>query len=127
MAFNFNSFNGGNDRVCRKGVDSRDFKFAHIKDFVGEDIRVNGWFFSKGTLAGKEIVQPVVIGEDVNINFPAWSTERFKKLAADPEAVKAVLNGELAITNIHVITAKEKGMNDTWGFDFVNVSELDNK
>jgi len=124
MAFNFSNFNNGADRVCREGVDSRDFQFTHIKDYIGETIKVNGWFITESTLAGKKVSQPVVIGETSNINFPAWSTDRFKKLAADPEAVKAVLAGELCITNIHVIPAKEKGYNDTWGFDFANVADI---
>lgn len=124
MAFNFNSFNGGSDRVCRSGIDTHDYAFTHIKEFIGKTIYVNGWFFTKSTMAGKETIQPVVIGDGININFPSWSADRFKKLAADPEAVKAVLNGELAVVNIHVIPAKEKGMNDTWGFDFCNVDDI---
>jgi len=117
MAFNFRKFNKGT-KVCREGVDNKDYDFVGLGSFEGEEIHVDGFFFTPGYNEGER--QVVVIGEGVNINMPGRAVDDFDKIAADPEAVEAVLNGELKLVDIHLVKAKDKKKKDTYSYTFAN-------
>ena len=91
----FKSLNKGNSYV-REGIDTKAQEFAPLKNFIGQTIRVDGFFFTKGKY-GKQVV---VVGEGFNINMPGRALEQFETIAADPEMVKAVIAGKLIITDI---------------------------
>ena len=105
MAFNFNKYNKGT-KVLRAGIDNSDYDFVKLSSFEGENVPVDGFFFTDGYNDGEK--QVVIVGSGVNINMPGRATEIFEELTADPEAVEAVLKGELYLTDIHLIPAKDK-------------------
>lgn len=121
MAFNFNKFNKGT-KVLRPGVDNSDYDFVHLSSFENENIPVDGFFFTDGYNEGEK--QVVVVGSGVNINMPGRATKIFEELAADPEAVAAVEKGELYITDIHLLKAKDKKKKDTYSFKLVNAEAI---
>ena len=124
MAFNFNKFNKGT-KVIRPGVDNSIYGFVGLGDFENETIHIDGFFFTDGYNEGEK--QVVLIGAGTNINMPGRATAIFQELAEDPEAVNAVLNGELYITDIHLLKAKDKKKKDTYSFKLVNADQIENK
>ena len=92
----FNEYNYKS--TVREGIDTDKMEFLPIKNFVGKDVLVDGFFFTEGRY-GKQVV---VVGNGHKINLPSRSTEIFKKIANDPELLKAVLTGHLKLTNIKI-------------------------
>lgn len=123
MAFNFNKFNKGT-KVIRPGVDNSNYGFVGLGDFENETIHVDGFFFTDGYNEGEK--QVVLIGAGTNINMPGRATAIFQELAEDPEAVNAVISGELYITDIHLLKAKDKKKKDTYSFKLVNADQIEN-
>ena len=99
----FKSLNKGNSYV-REGIDTKNQEFAPLKNFIGQTIRVDGFFFTNGKY-GKQVV---VVGEGFNINMPARALEQFEAIAADREMVDAVLAGKLIINDIKEGTANNR-------------------
>lgn len=97
----FKNLNKGNSFV-REGIDTRSQEFAPLKNFIGQTIRVDGFFFTNGDY-GKQVV---VVGEGFNINMPARALDQFEAIAADADMVKAVLSGKLIINDIKAGKAK---------------------
>lgn len=98
-------FNELNNRIqtVKEGINTRDLDFAPLKNFVGQTIRVDGFFFTTGKY-GKSVV---VVGNGFNVNMPKRAVEQFEKIYNDGAMVEAVLNGKLLITGIKEISAKE--------------------
>lgn len=119
MAYDFSKFNKGS-KVCRPSVDNSDFEFVKIGEFAGKVIHVDGWFFTEGDY-GKQVV---IIGEGKNINMPGRAVEDIEALGSDPDAVAAMLNGELVITDIRLLPSKSKGKHDTYSYSFGNVANI---
>lgn len=119
MAFNFAKFNKGT-KICRPGVDNSDYEFKKLGDFAGKVIHVDGFFYTEGDF-GKQVV---VIGEGANINMPGRAVEDFEALGSDEDAVAAVLNGELILTDIRLLPAKSKGKHDTFTYAFGSVENI---
>ena len=88
--------------TVRDGIDTEAMEFLPIKNFVGQEIRVDGFFFTEGRF-GK---QGIAVGNGYKINLPARSTEIFQKIADDPEQLKAVLTCHLKLTNIKMRNPK---------------------
>ena len=99
----FKSLNKGNSYV-REGIDTKSQEFAPLKNFIGQTIRVDGFFFTNGKY-GKQVV---VVGEGFNINMPARALEQFETIAANPEMVDAVIAGKLIINDIKEGTANNQ-------------------
>ena len=91
----FKNLNKGNSYV-REGIDTKKQEFAPLRNFIGQTIRVDGFFFTKGKY-GKQVV---IVGEGFNINMPARALEQFEAIAANSEMVDAVLAGKLIINDI---------------------------
>ena len=102
----FKRFNKGNSYV-REGINTREQDFCPLSNFIGQKIRVDGFFFTNGEF-GKQVV---VVGEGFNINMPSRALEQFEAIAADQEALDDVLAGKLIITDIK--TGKSKTGRDT--------------
>lgn len=98
----FKGLNKGNSYV-REGIDTRSQDFAPLKNFIGQTIRVDGFFFTNGDY-GKQVV---VVGEGFNINMPSRALEQFEAIAADPEMVAAVMAGKLIINDIKAGNSKK--------------------
>ena len=102
----FKGLNKGNSYV-REGIDTRSQEFAPLKNFIGQTIRVDGFFFTNGDY-GKQVV---VVGEGFNINMPARALDQFEAIAANSDMVQAVLAGKLIINEIKA--GKSKSGKDT--------------
>lgn len=97
----FDKFNKGQATV-REGINTRDMEFRPLKDFVGREIVVDGFFFTEG----KYGEQVVVVGAGYLINMPERATEEFKDMKADKEALELILSGKLKLVNLHMIDTK---------------------
>ena len=102
----FKSLNKGNSYV-REGINTREQEFCPLSNFIGQVIRVDGFFFTNGEY-GKQVV---VVGEGFNINMPARALDQFETIANDPEMIKGVLAGKLIINEIKA--GKSKNGKDT--------------
>ena len=107
----FNEYNY--KRTVREGIDTDAMEFLPVKNFVGQEIRVDGFFFTQGRY-GEQVV---VVGNGYKINLPPRSTEVFHKIANDPEQLKAVLTGHMKLTNIKM---KDTRNGTTTIFDFAD-------
>ena len=107
----FNEYNYKS--TVREGIDTDKMDFLPIKNFVGQEILVDGFFFTEGRY-GRQVV---VVGNGYKINLPSRSTEVFQKIAENEEQLKAVLDGHLKLTNIKV---KDTRNGTTTVFDFAD-------
>lgn len=107
----FNEYNYKS--TVKEGIDTDKMEFLSIKNFVGQDVLVDGFFFTEGRY-GKQVV---VVGNGYKINLPSRSTEVFQKIANDPEQLQAVLTGHLKLTNIKI---KDTRNGTTTIFDFAD-------
>ena len=99
--------------TVREGIDTDVMEFLPIKNFVGQEIRVDGFFFTQGRY-GEQVV---VVGNGYKINLPSRSTEVFQKIANDSKQLNAVLTGHLKLTNIKI---KDTKNGTTTIFDFTD-------
>lgn len=91
----FNEMNG-TKKAIRDGIDTRAMQFAPLKDFIGREFVVDGFFFTNGKY-GKQVV---IVGAGSLINFPNRAVKTFESIESDPQKLDAVLNGHLKITDI---------------------------
>ena len=105
----FNEYNYKS--TVREGIDTDAMEFLPIKNFVGQELRVAGFFFTQGRY-GEQVV---VVGNGYKINLPVRNTEIFQKIKNDPEQLNAVLTGHLKLTNIKM---KDTKNGTTTIFDF---------
>lgn len=88
--------------TIKEGIKLEDLEFAPLKNFVGKEIAVDGFFFTEG----KYGTQVVVVGNSYKINMPARAVETFQKIKDDEVMLKAVLEGHLKLTDIKSIATK---------------------
>lgn len=100
MAFDFEKLNLR--RTVKESIDTNEMEFKPLKDYCGQTVKCNGFFFTDG----KYGEQVVVVGETTLINMPKRAVEQFKQISADDEAVKAVLDGKLVLTDIKMAETK---------------------
>ena len=100
--FDFSSLNKEGKKTVRDGIDSKNWEFKPLKDFVGKEILVNGFFFTKGKYGD----QVVVIAEDVKVNIPKRYTEQFEQIRDNDEALNEMLAGHLKLTDIENIDSQ---------------------
>lgn len=112
MAFSFSSLNQSSKKTVKDGINTDDMKFAPLKDFVGKTLKVDGFFFTTGGKWGKQVV---IIAEGTKINMPKRCTEQFEQIRDNDEALNALLDDHMCITNIRKFTATE---GNTVIFDF---------
>ena len=113
MAFDFSSLNKGK-KTIRDGINLDDMSFKPLKDFIGQTLTVDGFFFTEGKY-GK---QAVVIASGTKINIPKRYVEDFEKIRDNQEALDAVLAGNLSITDIKPFDSDN---GKTVVFSFANV------
>lgn len=90
-------------KTVRDGIDTTKLgDFQNIKNFLGQTIKVDGFFFTKS----KYGEQVVVVGNGALINIPKRYTEDFKAIRDNADELKAVLDGKLTLTDIKEVDAK---------------------
>lgn len=100
----FEKFN--HKSTIKEGIDLGSMEFKNIRDFVGQTIHVDGFFFTRG----KYGEQVVVVGNGYKINMPGKAVEDFKAMQEDEATLNAILNGQLSITNISTRTTPRGSM-----------------
>lgn len=90
----FEQFNRVN--TIKEGMDLTNMEFRKLREFVGQDVYVDGFFFTHG----KYGEQLVVVGNGYKINMPNKAIQDFKKMQSDPATLDAIMKGHLKITSI---------------------------
>lgn len=109
----FEKFNK-NVKTIREGVNTDDMEFVKLEEFIGQTVKVDGFFFTEGNY-GEQVV---VVGNGYLINMPTRCVEDFHEIEGEEKMLYAVLNGHLALTNIREKQAKA-GM--TTIFDYTDI------
>lgn len=74
--------------------DLQNLPFVNLKDYVGKEIKVEGYVFSEGNWG----TQVAIIAQGKKINLPKRYAEKF--LAFTDEEKKAVIDGKLILKDI---------------------------
>lgn len=99
----FENHNKESIKTVKDGIDTSKLgDFKNIKEFIGQDIKVDGFFFTKSKYGD----QVVVVGNNSLINIPKRYTDDFKAIRDNAEELKAVLDGKLTLTDIKEIDSK---------------------
>ena len=98
-------------RTLREGVDLGALEFKPLKEFIGQNIVVDGFFFTDGKY-GRQVV---VVGNNAKINLPSRYVEKFEQIESDSEMLRGVLDGKLVLTNVKSI-ATNNGNTTTFLF-----------
>lgn len=97
----FESLNN-QSRTVKEGTDLASMEFRTLKEFVGQDIRVEGFFFTNS----KYGEQVSIIGGGYKINMPKWCVEKFKTIQENDKLLDYMFNGHLGITGVKEKTTK---------------------
>lgn len=100
-------------QTIREGVETENMQFASLKDFDGQTIKVDGFFFTKGQY-GEQVV---VVGNGYKINMPERCVEEFKNIRDDEVLRNGVLQGRLCLKNVRR-KATNKGV--TYIFEYAD-------
>lgn len=92
----FDELNTYAKRTIKEDIDLSTMEFKPLKNFVGNEIAVDGFFFTNGKF-GKQIV---VVGNGFKINLPSREVEKFERIEQNDEMLNALLNGHLKLTDI---------------------------
>lgn len=88
--------------TVRDGINTQDMEFRPLKDFVGQEIKVDGFFFTEG----KYGTQVVVVGNGVLINMPSRAVDVFEKIRSEKPLLDGVLEGHLKLTKIKPVETR---------------------
>ena len=121
MAFDFGTLNKGK-KTIRDGINLDDMSFKPLKDFIGQTLKVDGFFFTEGKY-GK---QAVVIASGTKINIPKRYVEDFEKIRDNQEALDAVLSGNTSQATIEFAVAASALKHSIEGdFNRIGVGEVE--
>ena len=115
MAFDFSSLNSASKKTVRDGISTKDLPEAHLSDYVGKDIIVDGFFIN----SGKKGDWVVVITDGKKVSMPSQYTDQFKAIRDNAEALADVMAGKLKLTNIRPY--ETKAGNKTFLLDFGSI------
>ena len=110
----FEKFNKSFKKTVRDEINTDSMQFKALKDFAGQTVKVDGFFFTEGKY-GK---QAVVVGNGYKINVPKRYTTDFEEIRDNDDMLKAVLEGHLTLTKIH---EGDSANGKTVYFDFTEV------
>ena len=117
---NFTVFNKNNFEKIEWGINTDGFSFKKLSDFYNQGIKtiqIFGFFFVKSENYG---LQPVAILRDCLLNLPTHKKDIISDMLKNPEAVKAIKNGECSLTFRQY---KSKYNKICYDFDFINTPE----
>lgn len=89
-------------KTVREGINTQDMEFKPLKDFCGNTVRVDGFFFNDSKY-GKQVV---VVGSGYLINMPTRAVETFETIEADDKLLAGVLAGHMCLKNIKMVDTK---------------------
>lgn len=94
--------NSSGNKVAMKDVNTDGFEFKKISEFIGKEVPVKGYFFTKGKF-GEQIV---VITTDCLINMPGRSADEFRTVFSNPDNMASLMDGKIKLTNIEYCDTK---------------------
>lgn len=97
----FDKFNG-TSTVRPEVGDIKEWPFVALKEFEGEQLKVDGFFFTEGKY-GRQVV---VVANGSKVNMPGYAVKIFDRIAADDEAVNMMLDGNMAISDIEPLETR---------------------
>ena len=113
MAFSFENLNRSK-KTMKESINLDTMTFVNIKDYIGKDLPVDGFFFTTSKF-GEQVV---ICSGDKKVNIPSRYVDTFKQIRDDDDALNSLLEGHLALTNIHALDSKN---GKTTAFDFKTV------
>ena len=117
MSFSFESMNH-NKKTMKDGLNLDQMgDFVSWKNYIGQDISVEGFFFTK-TKYGEQVVivgHSTQIPENKKINIPKRFADPFKQIRDNDEALERVIAGKLILANIRELDS-ENGKTGTFDF-----------
>lgn len=90
-------------KTLKDNVKLDEMEFRPLKDFRGQTLNVDGFFFTTGGKYGKQVV---VVANNCKINMPKRAVETFEQIAADEVLLNAMLEGHLQLTDIREIETR---------------------
>lgn len=111
----FAELNKNSKKTVRDGINTDEMKFIGLKDLCGEELKVDGFFFTSSPKYGEQVV---VVANGKKVNLPKRYTDIFKSIRDNDDQLKAVLDGHMGMTNIHMV---ETDQNPTPVFDFKDI------
>lgn len=100
MSFNFGNLNKRS--TVREGINTQEMEFKPLKEFCGQRIKCDGFFFTDGKY-GKQVV---VVGNGYLVNMPARAVEQFEEIQQNRDALDEVLKGHLVLKDIKLIDTR---------------------
>lgn len=88
--------------TVKEGIDLEKMEFKKLREFIGQEIPVDGFFINQGKFGD----QVCVVGKGYKINMPKRAVDQFTIIKNDQEMLQAVLNGHLKITDIKILSTK---------------------
>lgn len=117
---NIENYNHKSTAVLPKEVDLTTLEFKKLKEFVGEELVLEGFFFSNGNW-GRQVsiyTHTPKYPKGVKINMPKRYTDIFEDMASKQPIVEEILNKQAKLTNIEVKKSKN---GETVIFDFASI------
>ena len=84
-------------RTLPEDLNLQDLQFTKLSDYVGQSLKVEGFFFNSKGMYGKQVT---IIAKGSKINMPKWATEKFEKIAENEAMLKAMFEGHLMVADI---------------------------
>lgn len=111
---NFADLNKEYRNTVKEGIDTDAMEYKALKEFVGQNIVVDGYFFNDKGKYGKQVV---VVGNGYLINMPKRCVEQFEQIDADETMLQRLLEGHLMLANLKM---KDTTNGTTVIFDYVD-------
>lgn len=108
----FEKFNRGSNGVIKDGTKLEEMEFKKLKEFKGQELNVDGYFFTNGDY-GKQVC---VIANGYKINLPMRAVSIFESIDADAESKQGVADGKMMIVNIDEVKTKRGQKTTTFEF-----------
>ena len=94
-------------KTIKEGINLEDLEFRKLKEFIGEDLAVDGFFFTNGDYGEQLVVVARTLGKvhaitqgAYKVNMPNRAINQFKQIRDNRDMLNAVLEGHLMITGI---------------------------
>lgn len=112
----FGKYNKASKRTIKEAIDLDKLGegFKDLKDYIGKEIVVDGFYFTDKGKYGKQVV---LVADNSRINIPKRYVDQFEAIKNDDEDLKALLDGKCKLVNIRAIDSKN---GKTTAFDFAD-------
>ena len=101
----FGKYNKVSKRTIKEAIDLDKLGegFKDLKDYIGKEIVVDGFYFTDKGKYGKQVV---LVADNSRINIPKRYVEQFEAIRDNKEALDDLIAGHVALTDIEEIDSK---------------------